>query len=118
MAQTPETNAPAPAIPARLPSTIYDWNQLQPAPATNGIRRFALADPMNDVAGNLAGARMAKAGGIVLDGADVTDVSKRIAVTPDLPSRMEIDGEPLDPVQGLVILLNKPLGMTCSHKEE
>jgi len=63
-------------------------------------------------------ARMAKAGGIVLDGADLTDVSKRIAVTPDLPGRMEIDGEPLDPVQGLVILLNKPLGMTCSHKEE
>jgi len=29
----------------------------------NGIGRFALADPMNDVAGNLAGARMAKAGG-------------------------------------------------------
>ena len=29
----------------------------------NGIRRFALADPMNDVEGNLAGARMAKAGG-------------------------------------------------------
>lgn len=63
-------------------------------------------------------ARMAKAGGIVLDGADLTDVSKRIAVTPDLATRMEIDGEPLDPVQGLVILLNKPLAMTCSHKEE
>lgn len=30
---------------------------------TNGIRRFAFADPMNDVAGNLEGARMAKAGG-------------------------------------------------------
>jgi oxaloacetate decarboxylase (Na+ extruding) subunit alpha len=30
---------------------------------TNGIRRFALADPMNDLAGNLAGARMAKEGG-------------------------------------------------------
>jgi len=29
----------------------------------NGMRRFALADPMNDIAGNLAGARMAKAGG-------------------------------------------------------
>ena len=29
----------------------------------NGIRRFALADPMNDLQGNLAGARMAKAGG-------------------------------------------------------
>jgi oxaloacetate decarboxylase alpha subunit len=29
----------------------------------HGIRRFALADPMNDIEGNLAGARMAKAGG-------------------------------------------------------
>ena len=29
----------------------------------HGIRRFALADPMNDLEGNLAGARMAKAGG-------------------------------------------------------
>ena len=33
-------------------------------------------------------ARMAKAGGIVLDGADLTDVSKRIALSPDLPARM------------------------------
>ncbi len=63
-------------------------------------------------------ARLGKAGGIVLDGADLTDVSKRIAVTPDLPSRMEIDGEPLDPVPGLVMMLNKPLGMTCSRKED
>ena len=63
-------------------------------------------------------ARMAKAGGIMLDGQDLTDVTKRIPITPDLPSRMEIDGEPLDPVQGLVMLLNKPLGMTCSHKED
>jgi 16S rRNA pseudouridine516 synthase len=63
-------------------------------------------------------ARMGKAGGIVLDGVDVTDVSRRIPVTPDLPSRMEIDGEPVDPPQGIVILLHKPLGMTCSHKED
>lgn len=63
-------------------------------------------------------ARLARAGGVVLDGEDVTDVSRRIAVTPDLPARMEIDGEPLDPVAGLVVLLNKPLGMTCSHKED
>ena len=63
-------------------------------------------------------ARLGKAGGIVLDGADLTDVSKRIAVTPDLPSRMEIDGRPLDPVPGLVMMLNKPLGMTCSRKED
>lgn len=31
--------------------------------ATNGIRRFALADPANDLEGNLAGAKMAKQGG-------------------------------------------------------
>ena len=63
-------------------------------------------------------ARLGKVGGIVLDGADLTDVSKRIAITPDLSSRMEIDGQPLDPAPGLVMLLNKPLGMTCSRKEE
>lgn len=63
-------------------------------------------------------ARMAKAGGITLDGAELGDVSQRIPLTPDLPARMSIDGEPLDPLPGLVILLNKPLGMTCSHKED
>lgn len=62
-------------------------------------------------------AKMAKAGGITLDGADLLDVTKRIAVTPDLPTRMGVDGEALDPLAGMVILLNKPLGMTCSHKE-
>ena len=63
-------------------------------------------------------ARMARAGGIVLDGADLTDVAKRIALSPDLPARMEIDGEPLDPLPGLVMMMHKPLGMTCSHKED
>ena len=63
-------------------------------------------------------ARLGKAGGIVLDGADLTDVSQRIAVTPDLPARMEIDGQPLDPPPGLVMMLHKPLGMTCSRKED
>jgi len=63
-------------------------------------------------------ARLGKAGGILLDGAELTDVSRRIAVTPDLPSRMQVDGRPLDPPPGLVLMLNKPLGMTCSHKED
>ena len=63
-------------------------------------------------------ARLGKVGGIVLDGVDLTDVSRRIAVTPDLPGRMQIDGRPLDPPAGLVLILNKPLGMTCSHKED
>ncbi len=63
-------------------------------------------------------ARLAKAGGITLDAAEIRDATKRIAVSPDLPSRMKIDGAPLDPILGMVLLLNKPLGMTCSHKEE
>lgn len=62
-------------------------------------------------------ARLAKAGGITLDRAKLGDVTKRIPVTADLPSRMMIGGRALDPLAGLVILLNKPLGMTCSHKE-
>ncbi|MDG1281189.1 MAG: pseudouridine synthase [Pseudorhodobacter sp.] len=62
-------------------------------------------------------ARMAKAGGLVLDGVRLSDVTKRLPVTADLPRRMSVEGAALDPVAGLVILLNKPLGMTCSHKE-
>jgi 16S rRNA pseudouridine516 synthase len=63
-------------------------------------------------------AQMAKAGGITLDKAALLDATKRIPVTPDLPTRMKVGGAALDPVAGMVILLNKPLGMTCSHKEE
>lgn len=63
-------------------------------------------------------ARLARAGGVTLDGVEVDDVSRRIPVTPDLPARMQVDGEPLDPPHGLVLMLHKPVGMTCSHKED
>lgn len=63
-------------------------------------------------------AKLARVGGIVLDGAEVADVSKRIAVTPDLTGRMTVSGRPLDPVPGLAIMMHKPLGVTCSHKED
>lgn len=63
-------------------------------------------------------ARLARAGGVTLDGIEIDDVSLRIAVTPDLPVRMQVDGEPLDPPHGLVLMLHKPVGMTCSHKED
>lgn len=62
-------------------------------------------------------AALARLGAITLDGRDLTDASARIAVTPDLPARMTVDGQPVDPPPGVVILLNKPLGVTCSHKE-
>lgn len=63
-------------------------------------------------------ARLAKAGGITLDGAALLDVTGRIPLASDLPQRMRVAGRPLDPLMGLVLLLNKPLGMTCSHKEQ
>jgi 16S rRNA pseudouridine516 synthase len=58
-----------------------------------------------------------KAKAIVLDGAALGDADQRIAVTPDLSQRMTILGRPLDPPPGLVLMLHKPLGVTCSHKE-
>lgn len=61
--------------------------------------------------------RLADGGRVVLDGQRVGDVSERIAVTSDLPARMSVDGERLDPPPGLILALHKPLGVTCSHKE-
>lgn len=60
---------------------------------------------------------LARNGRVALDGAPVRDAEGRIALTPDLEARLTIDGKPVDPLPGVVILLNKPLGMTCSHKE-
>ncbi|WP_394155160.1 pseudouridine synthase [Loktanella salsilacus] len=61
---------------------------------------------------------MGKAGQLRLDGASVHDVSKRISISADLPDRLQIAGELLDPLPGVVILMHKPLGATCSHKED
>ena len=62
-------------------------------------------------------AGLARAGRIVLDGASLDDAGGRIAVTPDLPARLTVDGEGIDPPPGLALMLHKPLGVTCSHKE-
>ncbi|WP_375409248.1 pseudouridine synthase [uncultured Methylobacterium sp.] len=60
---------------------------------------------------------LARAGLIVIDGAPIADADRRVAVTADLSARMTVDGEPLDPPPGLALMLHKPLGVTCSHKE-
>jgi len=57
------------------------------------------------------------AGEVLLDGAELTDASARLAVTPDLPARMTVEGRPLDPPPPLVLMMHKPLGVVCSHKE-
>lgn len=56
-------------------------------------------------------------GRVVLDGAVVGASDLRLRPTPDLAERMTVMAEPLDPPPGLVLMLNKPLGTTCSRKE-
>jgi 16S rRNA pseudouridine516 synthase len=61
--------------------------------------------------------QMVRAGRILLDGKSLDDPSSRVALAPDLPDRMSVNGEKLDPPPGLVLMLHKPRGVTCSHKE-
>lgn len=54
---------------------------------------------------------------VILDGKPLDDANQRIPVTPDLPQRMTVMGQPIDPPPPVVVLLHKPLGVVCSHKE-
>jgi 16S rRNA pseudouridine516 synthase len=56
-------------------------------------------------------------GQVVLDGATLKDAGARVAVTADLPARMTVAGQPVDPPAPLTILMHKPLGVVCSHRE-
>ena len=56
-------------------------------------------------------------GQVVLDGAVVKDAGARLAVGPDLPARMTVAGQPLDPPAPLTLVMHKPLGVVCSHRE-
>jgi 16S rRNA pseudouridine516 synthase len=61
--------------------------------------------------------RMAKSGWLTLDGVVMADEAVRVKLEPDLPMRLRVQGEPLDPLPGMIIMVHKPLGVTCSHKE-
>jgi len=54
---------------------------------------------------------------VVLDGVELRDAGARIALTADLPQRMSVVGQPLDPPAPLTILMHKPLDVVCSHRE-
>lgn len=60
---------------------------------------------------------MAAAGRIALDGLRLRRADEKIAIDAGIEVRLLIDGQPIDPLPGLLLLLNKPLGVTCSHKE-
>jgi len=52
------------------------------------------------------------AGRVAVRGIRATDTSRKVEAID-----LHIDGEPLDHPEGLLILLNKPLGLVCSHEE-
>jgi 16S rRNA pseudouridine516 synthase len=54
---------------------------------------------------------------VTLDGKPLDDAGQRIAISTDLPARMSVNGQPLDPPPGVALMLHKPLGVVCSHKE-
>ena len=54
---------------------------------------------------------------VVLDGASMKDAGARIPVSSDLPARMTVAGQPLDPPAPLTIVIHKPLDVVCSHRE-
>ena len=55
---------------------------------------------------------------VVLDDKVMKDAGARIAVDATLPERMTVRGVAVDPPAPLVLLMHKPLGVTCSHKED
>lgn len=61
--------------------------------------------------------RLVWAGLVSLDDVILEDSDQRIVIKADLSSRMTVDDEPLDPPPGLTLMLHKPIGVTCSHKE-
>jgi 16S rRNA pseudouridine516 synthase len=60
---------------------------------------------------------LARNGRIRLNGQPLQAADERLKLTPDLEDRLDVDGEGLDPLPGFALMLHKPLGVTCSHKE-
>lgn len=56
-------------------------------------------------------------GQIMLDGAVVKDAGAKIPIVPELPERMTVAGRPVDPPAPLTLVMHKPLGVVCSHRE-
>ena len=60
---------------------------------------------------------MASRGRVKLDGRTLRTLDGRLPLTEDLRARLAFDNEELDPLPGLVLMMHKPLGVTCSHKD-
>ncbi|MEI9964505.1 MAG: 16S rRNA pseudouridine(516) synthase [Caulobacteraceae bacterium] len=61
--------------------------------------------------------RLAAAGAVMLDGEPLLDASTKVPAGPDLPARMTVQGAPVDPPTPLTLVMHKPVGVVCSHRE-
>lgn len=61
--------------------------------------------------------QLAYAGRVTLDGEPIDDAGAPIALAADLPARLSVDRQSLDPLPGLILMMHKPLGVTCSRKD-
>lgn len=57
------------------------------------------------------------AGRVRLAGAPLTDASGHVTPDADLEAKLTVNGAPVDPFFPLTLILHKPLGVVCSHKE-
>jgi 16S rRNA pseudouridine516 synthase len=57
------------------------------------------------------------AGDVTLDGAQLAKADQHVPLSADLSGRMRVAGEPLDPPPPLTLIMHKPLGVVCSHRE-
>ena len=60
---------------------------------------------------------LVKAGAVTLDGDPVSVADQRLPLGAELSDRLAVDGRRLDPAPGMALMLHKPTGVTCSHKE-
>ncbi len=56
-------------------------------------------------------------GDVMLDGAPARRADAKVEAVADLPARLTIEGRPVDPPPPLTLMLHKPLGVVCSHRE-
>lgn len=57
-------------------------------------------------------------GAVALDGESARRGEEKLPLEPALRARLRVGGEELDPLPGLTLMMNKPVGLTCSHSEQ
>lgn len=62
-------------------------------------------------------ADLVRSGAITRDGVTLKKAGERLPFEQSLADHLRIKGAKVDPLPGVVILMHKPLGVTCSHKE-